>query len=154
MSNYRNLEVWKQCRRLTAEVYRMTSSFPRAEVFGLTQQMRRAAVSVPSNIAEAHGRRSDADIVRFLLIARGSLLELETETLIASDLDYLSTREADELDTQITHTVRLLNGLIRHYTRKQQVESTADRRPPTRSTSSRAPHTPTASSRPGRSGRL
>ncbi|MFP5246312.1 MAG: four helix bundle protein [Thermoanaerobaculia bacterium] len=128
MSNYYELEVWQKSRALTSEVYRITRDFPRVEMFGLTQQMRRAAVSVPSNIAEAHGRRSDADIVRFLLIARGSLLELETEAIIAGDLDYIAPAATQSLLARIGEAVRLLNGLIRHYARRQ---TPADRRPRT-----------------------
>jgi four helix bundle protein len=105
---------------LTAEVYRVTSKFPRAEMFGLTQQMRRAVVSVPCNIAEAHGRRSDADITHFLLIARGSLLELETEAILAADLGFASEVEANTIVTKVTATVRPLNGLIRHYSNRRK----------------------------------
>jgi four helix bundle protein len=89
-------------------------------MFGLTQQMRRAAVSVPCNIAEAHGRRSDADITQFLLIARGSLLELETEAVLAADLGFASDAEANTIVTKVTATVRPLNGLIRHYSTRQK----------------------------------
>jgi four helix bundle protein len=120
MSNYRDLDVWQKSRRLTTEVYRVTSNFPRVEMFGLTQQMRRAAVSVPCNIAEAHGRRSDADITHFLLIARGSLLELETEAVLAADLGFASDAEADLIVAKVTATVRPLNGLIRHYSTKRK----------------------------------
>jgi four helix bundle protein len=115
MSNYRELDVWQKSRCLTAEVYRVTSKFPRAEMFGLTQQMRRAAVSVPCNIAEAHGRRTDADISHFLLIARGSLLELETEALLSADLGFATEEETNAIIAGITSTVRPLNGLIRYY---------------------------------------
>ena len=118
MSNYRDLDVWQKSRRLTTAVYRLTRKFPREEMFGLTQQMRRAAVSVPCNIAEAHGRRTNADITNFLLIARGSLLELETEAILAADLEYASQEEADKILARVTATVRPLNGLIRHYTAK------------------------------------
>ncbi|MDP9194808.1 MAG: four helix bundle protein [Acidobacteriota bacterium] len=120
MSNYRDLDVWQKSRLLTAEVYRLTGKFPRAEMFGLGQQMRRAAVSVPSNIAEAHGRRSDADITHFLLIARGSLLELETEAVLAGDLGFASEAEANAIVTKVTATVRPLNGLIRYYSTKRK----------------------------------
>jgi four helix bundle protein len=120
MSNYRDLDVWKKSRALTADVYRVTRKFPRAEMFGLTSQMRRAAVSVPCNIAEAHGRRSNADITHFLLIARGSLLELETEALLACDLEFATEEEANRLLAGVTATVRPLNGLIYYYTKKQK----------------------------------
>jgi four helix bundle protein len=118
MSNYRDLDVWLKSRQLTAQVYRVTSTFPRAEMFGLTQQMRRAAVSVPCNIAEAHGRRSNADIANFLLIARGSLLELETEAILAADLGFATEDEANEIVAKVIATARPLNGLIRYYRTK------------------------------------
>ncbi len=118
MSNYRDLDVWRKSRYLTAEIYRVTSKFPRAEMFGLTSQMRRAAVSVPCNIAEAHGRRSNADIANFLLIARGSLLELETEAILAADLGFATEAETENIVAKVTATVRPLNGLIRYYRTK------------------------------------
>jgi four helix bundle protein len=84
-------------------------------MFGLTQQMRRAALSVVSNIAEGHGRQSSNDVVRFLVIARGSLFEIEAQTVIATDLEYLPEQRSETLVSQTLEVVRLINGLIRHH---------------------------------------
>src|ERR1700692_2269347 len=95
-SSFQDLRIWQESMDLTVEIYRVTSGFPRHEIYGLTSQMRRAAVSVPSNIAEGKGHRSDPEFVRFLFHARGSLLELQTQLLIARRLEYLSEEKADE----------------------------------------------------------
>ena len=114
-SNYRDLVVWQKARKLAVDIYRSTQHFPRSEMFGMTQQMRRAAVSIPSNIAEGHGRKSSKDILSFLRIARGSLFEIETQILIATDLDYIEPTRSEALARQTVDVIRLLNGLIRHH---------------------------------------
>jgi four helix bundle protein len=100
---------------LTFEIYRATSDFPKHEIYGLVSQMRRAAVSVPSNIAEGKGHRSDPEFVRFLFHARGSLLELQTQLLIARRLHYLSEEKADELCRDGDGIARGLNALINKF---------------------------------------
>ena len=127
-SNYRDLIVWQKSRALAVDLYRTTRAFPRDEIFGMTQQMRRAALSVPCNIAEGHGRRTAKDVLHFLGIARGSLLELETQIVIATDLEYIESERSDTLVEQTVDVARLLNGLRRHYERLLQ---TADCRLPT-----------------------
>ena len=89
VQSYRELIVWQKAIDLVVAIYRITQSFPREEAFGLTSQLRRAAVSIPSNIAEGQGRRSAKEFQRFLDIARGSLQEVETQLLIANRLHYL-----------------------------------------------------------------
>jgi four helix bundle protein len=89
MGNYRNLSVWKQAHALTLRVYRSTQPLPSEERYGLAAQLRRAAVSVESNIAEGGGRQSDREQIRFLRIARGSIHELECQLLVSKDLKYL-----------------------------------------------------------------
>jgi len=111
-SSFRDLRVWQEAMRLTMQIYRATASFPRHELYGLTSQIRRAAVSVPSNIAEGKGHRSDREFVRFLLHARGSLLELQTQLIIAEELQYLGKEEATRLSTKGEAVGRALNGLI------------------------------------------
>ena len=100
---------------LTEEVYRTTAEFPKHELYGLVSQMRRSAVSVPSNIAEGKGRHSDPDFVRFLLHARGSLLELQTQVLIARRLQYLSEQRSSELCGHSENIGRGLNALINRF---------------------------------------
>ena len=129
-SNYRDLVVWQKARKLAVNIYRVTQEFPRAEMFGITQQLRRAVISVPSNIAEGHGRRSSKDILHFLVVARGSLFEIETQIIIATDLEYIDTARSDTLGRQVLDVIRLLNGLIRHH---QKLLSTANCQLPTSS---------------------
>ena len=107
-----DLRVWQQAMKLTVKVYRSTASFPKHEVYGLSQQMRRAAVSVPSNIAEGKGHRSDRELSRFLFHARGSLLELQTQVMIARELQYLPEANAKDLLEHAAEVARSLNALI------------------------------------------
>ena len=111
---YTELNVWLQCRNLTKRVYELTRQFPKEELFGLTNQLRRAAVSIPSNIAEGCGRQSARDTLQFLFIARGSLYEVETQLYLAYDLLYLPDQELQELLTTVTNCKKLLQGFIRY----------------------------------------
>ncbi len=111
-SSFRDLRVWQEAMKLASGIYRATADFLRHELYGLSQQMRRAAVSVPSNIAEGRGHRSDREFTNFLLHARGSLLELQTQILIAEDLQYLSGDEFKKLRDGADGVGRALNGLI------------------------------------------
>lgn len=111
-SSFRELRVWQEAMNLTGLVYRSTVEFPKSEVYGLAQQMRRAAVSVPSNIAEGKGHRSNREFVHFLFHARGSLLELQTQVLIAQDLQYLTKEQGTNLLGAAEGVSRALNGLI------------------------------------------
>jgi four helix bundle protein len=110
--HYRELLVWQKAMLLTKAIYRHSAGFPKTEVYGLTNQMRRAAVSVPSNIAEGHGRLSDGSLRVFLGQARGSLFELETQIELACDLTYLQANAAKELQELCREVGRMLNGLI------------------------------------------
>jgi len=111
-SSFRDLRVWQEAMALALAVYKTTATFPKHELYGLTQQMRRAAVSVPSNIAEGKGHYSDKEFARFLFHARGSLLELHTQLLIAGQLQYLSGADARQLATMAEGVGRALSGLI------------------------------------------
>ena len=113
-SNYRELIVWQKSRTLIADVYRATRSFPTEERFGLSAQMRRAAISIACNLAESQSWRSKRDVTNFLQIARGSALELETQLLIASDLELMESRAAEEVTERLLEIERMLNGLIRY----------------------------------------
>jgi len=117
VSHYQELIAWQKAMALVEEVYAATRTFPREEIYGLTSQLRRAAVSVPSNIAEGQGRRSTADFLRHLSIAYGSLLELETQVLIAARLNYLSKEKCNVVLKMAAEVGRLLNGLISALTR-------------------------------------
>lgn len=112
MSDYRNLQVWTKAHQLTTAVYRVTGTFPKEEIYGLTSQMRRAAVSIPSNIAEGSGRGSNPDFIRFLRIASGSVNELEYQCLLAQELGFMQTDSQQQLTTQISEVRRMLSGLI------------------------------------------
>jgi four helix bundle protein len=109
---YRDLKVWKNSMALSLEVYRLTQRYPTQEIYGLTNQMRRAAVSIASNIAEGKGRSSDRDFALFLCHARGSLHELETQLLIARQLGHVDAETSDPLEVLIAETGKMLNGLI------------------------------------------
>jgi four helix bundle protein len=117
-SSFRDLRVWQEAMKLTADIYRSTADFPRHEWYGLSQQIRRAAVPVPSNIAEGKGHRSDKEFVRFLLHARGSLLEVETQLLIAEELQYLRKEEGVRLLELAEGVGRALSGLINSMSEK------------------------------------
>lgn len=112
MSTYRDLLVWQKCRVLTKEIYTVTGNFPRSEVFGLTAQMRRAVTSIMCNIAEGQGRRSAPDQVHFYYMARGSLLELETQLFVSVDLGYIDDGTVQQRLRQSEEIGRMLNGLI------------------------------------------
>ena len=114
-SSFQDLRIWQESMDLAVEIYRATSDFPKHETYGLVSQMRRASVSVPSNIAEGKGHRSDPEFVRFLFHARGSLLELQTQLLIARRLRYLSEEKADELCRISDGIARGLNALINKF---------------------------------------
>jgi four helix bundle protein len=111
-SSFRDLRVWRDAMTLAVDVYRATSQFPRHEVYGLSQQLRRSAVSVPSNIAEGKGHRSNREFGNFLLHARGSLLEVQTQIMIAKELEYLSCHEGERLLKSADAIGRSLNSLI------------------------------------------
>jgi|SRR3954464_9013622 four helix bundle protein len=111
-SSYRDLRVWQDGMRLALEVHKCSNQFPRSELYGLTSQMRRAAVSIPSNIAEGKGRRTDKDFCMFLFHARGSLLELETQLLLAGELGYLEILARDSLLGNCKKVGSALPGLI------------------------------------------
>lgn len=108
---YQQLVVWQKAMDLVGEIYRLTKGFPDDEKFGLSSQLRRAAVSIPSNIAEGAGRGSDRDFCRFLYLARGSLTEVETQLLIAVRLNYCSTTE--QLNELVQQVFAMLTKLIK-----------------------------------------
>ena len=110
--SYRDLIAWRKAMDLVTEIYRVTQFFPRDELYGLTNQLRRAAVSVPSNIAEGQARFSRKEFHHFLSHARGSLVEIETQMTIAQNLGYLSPNQTQPLFNRASELGRVLNGLI------------------------------------------
>lgn len=115
---YINLDVWKEARKLTNIVYNSTKIFPKEEIYGLTNQIRRCSVSVPSNIAEGCGRNTSKDTIHFLFIARGSLYELETQFYLSFDQNYLTEETLNPILEQIMLCKKLLNGFINYYRTK------------------------------------
>ena len=111
-ASYRDLRVWQTAMDLVVSVYQETQGFPKEELYGLTSQMRRASVSIPSNIAEGKGRSTDRDRALFFCHARGSLLELETQILIAQRLKYVTPPRAENLIRTSNELGRMLNSLI------------------------------------------
>ena len=114
-SGHKDLVVWKKAMGLVFDTYRYTKRFPREETYGLAAQMRRAAVSILSNIAEGKGRYSRKELLQFLVNARGSLLELETQIEIARQLDYLDEVAELELASEASEVGRMLNGMLEHF---------------------------------------
>jgi four helix bundle protein len=112
MGDYRDLVAWKRAHKLALEIYRSTDSYPDRERYGLVAQLRRAAVSVVSNIAEGAGRKSDRELARFLRIARGSACEVECQLLLSRDLGFLQPDSWVGLDSDCREVSKMLNGLI------------------------------------------
>lgn len=112
---YTDLEVWVESRKLTSLVYQLTKKFPKEELYGLTNQIRRSSVSVPSNIAEGCGRQYPKETIQFLHIAKGSIYELETQFYLALDQEYIILEEFNNFLNQLETRKRLLNGFINYY---------------------------------------
>ncbi len=110
--SYKDLIAWQKAMHLVTDIYRATATFPREEIYGLTSQVRRAAVSIPSNIAEGQGRLSKKDFNHFLSQARGSLMEIETQLQIAQNLGYLDEKNTHVLLQGCAELGRILNGLM------------------------------------------
>lgn len=110
---YSDLELWQPSMDLVLRVYEMTRTFPKEETYCLTSQLRRAAVSIPSNIAEGKGRSSDKEVVQFLNQSRGSLFEIETQIMIATRLGYVEAQTSETILRQASRVGQLSNGLIR-----------------------------------------
>ncbi|MCY7350158.1 MAG: four helix bundle protein [Cytophagaceae bacterium] len=115
MKTYSDLDVWKLSRTLVRDVYELTRAFPKEELYGLTSQMRRCAVSIPSNIAEGSGRNSSKDSLQFFFIARGSAYELETQLYLAFDQLYFDDLRLNTLLDMVSKVKQMLNGLINYY---------------------------------------
>jgi len=113
LKNFKELKVWQKSYELCIEVYKITKNFPNEEKYGLSSQMRRSAVSIPSNISEGYGRRTTQDYIRSLYIAYGSNCELETQTLLSGDLAYLESGKQKTVLEKISEVERMLKALIK-----------------------------------------
>lgn len=112
MQDFKELKVWQKAHQLALDAYQMTSRFPREEMFGLTSQIRRAAVSIAANIAEGRSRGGDGDFKRFLQIAQGSAAELDYELLLARELHYITPEQHASVQSQVEEVRRMLNRFI------------------------------------------
>lgn len=112
MKDFRQLKVWQKSHQSALALYQITASFPRAETYGLTAQIRRAVVSIPSNLAEGCGRNGDAELARFCCIARGSASELEYHLLLARDLKLIQPNDYEHLEQQTTEIKRMLTVFV------------------------------------------
>ena len=118
LKNYKELRVWQRAYQLCLDVYSITRSFPKEERYGLTSQLRRAAVSVPSNIAEGYGRKTTGEYIQALYIAYGSNCEMETQVLLSGDLKYIREEDSEKLKQGVGDVERMLKGLIKSLTEK------------------------------------
>lgn len=123
VQSYRDLVAWQKAIELAKTIYRVTEPFPRAETYGLTAQLRRAAVSIPSNIAEGQGRQSTGEFVQFLGTARGSLFEVETQIVLARDFGFLSEETSERILAESTELARVLQGLIASLTKPRPIRA-------------------------------
>lgn len=112
IERFTDLNAWQESHKLVIVIYRLTRKFPKDELFGLTSQMRRSAVSITSNIAEGFGRRTFKDKAHFYYQGRGSISELRNQLILSRDIAYISSKEFLDTDQQIDHAYRLLQGLI------------------------------------------
>ena len=113
LKSYKDLNVWQKAYELCLKIYSITAQFPKEEKYGLTSQIRRSAVSIPSNIAEGYGRKTTADYIRMLYIAYGSVCELETQILLAGDLGFIEKGQLDIRIREIAEVERMLKALIK-----------------------------------------
>jgi len=117
--DYKDLEVWKFSRELVKKVYELSNSFPKEELYALTNQIRRCSISIPSNIAEGLGRQSNNETIHFLFISKGSLYELETQLYLAFDLNYIAEDQLKKILEHVTSCKKLLNGFINYFKSKK-----------------------------------
>jgi four helix bundle protein len=120
IKSFRDLIVWQKSVSLVTDIYQVTSQFPKEEIYGITSQIRRSAVSIPSNIAEGYGRKSTQDYIRFLQVAVGSLYELETQMEISINLEYLKRETYTELNGKFTEIEKMLVSMINKIDSRQK----------------------------------
>ena len=113
MKDFRQLKVWEKSHQLALEIYKATKHFPKEELYGLTSQIRRSSMSIPTNIAEGCGRFTDADFARFVQIAMGSASETEYQLILARDLEFLPKDSYEKLHTEVEEVKRMLASLLK-----------------------------------------
>lgn len=112
MQSYKELTVWQKSIALVTSLYKLTDTFPKSELFGLTSQLRRAAISIPSNISEGYARKHRGEYIQFLRIAFGSGSEIETQLIIAKELGFIDDSAYQEIQLQVAEVMRMLNKMI------------------------------------------
>ena len=120
MKTHKDLDVWKKSISLVTSIYDVTKSFPRDEIYGITNQIRKSSVSIPSNIAEGSARRGDKEFIQFLYISLGSLSELETQLLISNNLKYISLNDFESIIGRLEEIRKMLIGLIKFVKKKSE----------------------------------
>ena len=113
VKSHKDLEVWKRSIELVTKIYNITNNFPNEELYGITSQIRRSAISIPSNISEGAGRQYRKELIQFLYVSLGSLAELETQLIISENLKYLNKNDSEDIQTELTEIRRMILGLIR-----------------------------------------
>jgi four helix bundle protein len=119
MRTHRDLKIWIEGINMVTEIYQITKQFPKEEMYGLTSQIRRSAVSIPSNIAEGAGRKGKKEFEQFLYIALGSLSELETQLLIAYNINYLDKKTYEAFNGKVIQLLKMITAFINHLNKKQ-----------------------------------
>jgi four helix bundle protein len=122
-NDHHDLIVWKRSIKLVKAIYSLTKKFPKEELYALTNQIRRASVSVPSNLAEGHAMKTTTHYIKFIYIARGSLAELETQLIISRELDYITTEEFKPIHGEITNLSRMLTKMIGSLNKKMELNN-------------------------------
>ena len=120
LKNYKELKVWQRSYQLCLDIYKITKGFPKEEIYGMISQIRRAALSVPCNIAEGYGRKTTLEYIHSLYIAYGSNCELETQILVSGDLGYMKAEELKKLQSDIGEVERMLKALIKSLENKHR----------------------------------
>ena len=118
MHNFKELKIWKEAKNFSLLIYKLTANFPISEIYGITSQIKRAVISIPSNIAEGAGRNTDKDFARFISIAIGSSYEVETQLIIASELNFIDNDKFIELNLKLTKIQKMLVNFQKHLNNK------------------------------------
>jgi four helix bundle protein len=119
MKTHKDLEIWKRSVDLVSRIYELTKSFPKEEIYGLANQIRRAAVSIPSNISEGAARNHSKEFIQFLYVSLGSLSELETQIIISYNLRFIDENESSKIQNELIEIRKMILGLIRHVENKK-----------------------------------